>query len=120
VKLDEDRHLVWGWASVSELGGTAVIDKQGDVIDARTLEDAAIEYMVSCRQAGVMHQRTGVAKLVTSIVFTRDIQKALGVDLGRTGWFVGFKVEDLEVWKRIKSGELRALSIHGKGCRKEM
>jgi len=120
VKLDEERRLAFGWASVSSgADGALLVDTQGDVLDERTLEDAAIEYVIHSRQAGVMHQKTGVAKLVSSLVFTEDIQKALGISLGKVAWFVGFRVTDDQVWKRIKSGELRAFSIHGRAVRKD-
>ena len=45
------------------------------------------------------------------------MQKALGVDLGKVGWFIGLKIEDDGVWKRVKSGELAAFSFGGRGVR---
>lgn len=117
VKMDEDRRMAWGWASVSEENGRAVVDKQGDVIDERALEEAAFKYVLGSRRGGVMHEKVGVAKLVESMVFTKAKQEALGIDLGRVGWFVGFRIDDDEVWKRVKRGELRAFSIHGRATR---
>jgi len=50
-------------------------------------------------------------------VFTKEKQKALGVDLGKTGWWVGWQITDDKIWKRIKEGELEAFSIGGRGVR---
>jgi hypothetical protein len=50
-------------------------------------------------------------------VFAPEVQKALGVDLGKVGWFIGLKIEDVGVWKRVKSGELSAFSFGGRGVR---
>ena len=51
------------------------------------------------------------------MVFTRQKQEALGIDLGKVGWFVGFKVDDADVWAKIKSGERPMFSIAGKAKR---
>jgi hypothetical protein len=113
IKADPDQRLVFGWASVVEKDGVAIIDKQGDVIPVAELENAAYEYMLSSRNGADMHQRKGVAKLVESIVFTKEKQQALGIDLGQVGWWVGFKVHDDELWAAHKRGERPELSIGG-------
>jgi hypothetical protein len=38
----------------------------------------------------------------------------------RRGWILGFKVDNPEVWKKIKDGEQLELSIGGKGERVEV
>lgn len=120
TKIDEDRHLVFGFFSVIEENGEVVVDKQGDIIDEETLEDAAYGFVMNARIAGEMHERRGVGDLVESIVFTKSKQKALGIDLKKVGWFGGFKITDEEVWKKIKSGEYPAFSIGGAGVREEV
>ena len=117
AKADPDQQLIWGWASVVEIDGRAVVDKQNDVILAEDLQKAAHEFVMSSRQHGEMHQNIGTGHLVDSIVFTKELQKALGVDLGKVGWLVGFHVSDPQVWKSIKAGELPELSIGGSGTR---
>lgn len=114
----DDERLVFGWASVSTEGGRLVTDVQGDQIEPSELEKAAYRYVLKSRQAGEMHVRkTGIGDLVESIVFTKAKQDALGIDLGREGWWVGFKIHDDEVWKAIKKGEYSAFSIGGRGTR---
>lgn len=122
VKISDDQQIVYGWASViANPDGTPVIDTQNDIITPAELEKAAHTYVLKSRDGGVMHEETGVAKLVASLVTTPQIVKALfpSVHAGAipTGWVVGFKVLDDQVWKRVKSGELAGFSIHGVGDR---
>lgn len=113
MKADPDQHLIFGWASVVEKDGKAIIDKQGDIIPVAELENAAYEFALNSRDGGDMHARTGVAKLVESMVFTKEKQTALGIDLGQVGWWVGFKVHDTELWAAHKRGERPEFSIGG-------
>ena len=41
----------------------------------------------------------------------------MGIETDAVGWWVGFKVFDDEVWKRVLAGELKMFSIHGSGTR---
>ena len=117
LKANDDERTVLGWASVIERDGQPVIDHQGDVIDEPTLVKAAHGFMSNYRVGKAMHDGQPVSDAVESMVFTRDLQKALGIDLGMVGWLVKFKVNDDEVWKKVKSGELRSFSIGGRGER---
>lgn len=119
-KVDPDKRLVFGWITVAEEGGKTVIDKQEDVISSDEMEKMAYNFVLHCRQAGEMHEKIGVGKLVESIVFTKEKQEALGVDLGLTGWWAGFKVSDDHVWDKVKKGDYKAFSIHGKGIRQKV
>lgn len=120
TKIDSDKQLVFGWVTLSEVNGETVVDKQGDVISESAMEDMAHNYVLTCRTAGEMHEKVGVGKLVESIVFTKEKQKALGIDLGKSGWWCGFQVTDKEVWKKVKDGTYSAFSIHGKGLREKI
>ena len=122
ISKDDERREVYGWASViTNADGSPVIDTQDDMISAAELEKAASHYVLKSRDGGVMHEETGVAKLIASLVTTPEIVKALfpAVYAGAipTGWVVGFRVTDEKVWKRVKSGELAGFSIHGVGDR---
>lgn len=108
---------LWAWASVAEVDGTPVIDSQGDIIAPDELEKAADDFMTNSRDVGLMHDTTGHGRVVQSMVFTKELQQALGIDLGRVGWLVKMAVDDPAVQKRIASGELRQLSIGGSGRR---
>ena len=134
VKLDSEKHFVFGWASIVSVGGNHITDTQGDVIRAHTLENSAYEFVLTARKAGSMHETgddgsvRGIGRLIESVVFTEEKQKAIAkslkdqgidcvVELGCVGWWIGFKVDSEETWQRIKTGELRAFSIGGRGKR---
>lgn len=119
TKFDEERRVVYGWASVIEKDGKVVVDTQGDRISEDELVSAAQEFVTAYRAGDVMHDEEKASDLVESVVFTRDLQKALGIDLGKVGWFVGFKVKDEATWKRVKKGELAAFSIGGDAIREK-
>lgn len=122
-KRDEDKQLVFGWASVvSKHDEELVTDLQGDVITPDELEEAAYDYVLKSRDGGVQHAVTGVSTLVESMVFTQEKWEALGVpsDVSKimpTGWWVGFKVHDESVWKGVKEGRWTEFSVHGTGLR---
>jgi hypothetical protein len=120
TKLDAKRQLVFGWASVAEEAGKSVTDRQGDILSESEMEKMAYDYVKGCRTMGVMHKSVGLGDLVESMVFTREKQAALGIDLGKSAWWIGFKVTDPAVWKRVEKGELRSFSIHGRGVREKL
>lgn len=71
AKSDDEKMLVFGWASVSmRVDGELIEDWQGDMIEPGELEDAAYEYVRLYGEGGEMHERGGVAVLVESVVFT--------------------------------------------------
>lgn len=116
-KIDEDQHLVFGWASVWTAGGEYVVDKQDDIIPPDEGEKAAYDFVLNSRSQGDMHERMGVGRCVESMVFTKQKQDALGVDLGMEGWWIGFFVDCPETWSLIKSGARPEFSVGGKATR---
>lgn len=117
VKLDKERRVAYGWFSVIEEDGEAIVDAQGDVIKEGVLLDAVHEFAVDSRAGRILHRGHRIADIVESIMLTKDVQDALGIDLGRVGWFGAMKFRDDETWARVKSGELQAFSIGGTGAR---
>ncbi len=125
-KLDDERMTAFGWAYIAkDADGNIVIDKQGDFIeDHEELEKAAYDFMKNSRVAGEMHLREGtVAKdigyLIESFVTTPDKIEKMGLDPHTTpiGWWLGFKVEDQDVWEKVKDGTYGSFSVHGTGRR---
>lgn len=127
-EVDEDQRTAFGWASVTELNGSPVIDKQGDFITTDDIEKAAYAYVHKSRVGGDMHRRTPsmqgdsaykVSDLIESIVFTDEKVAKMGLpdDFPR-GWWVGFKIHDEPTWQLVKKGERTGFSIHGRGMRK--
>jgi len=112
TKSDSASRIVWGWASVIEKDGESIFDHQGDRIAEDVLAKAAHDFVSDYRVGKVMHSGRKVGALVESVVFTKELQKALGIDLGKVGWFIGMRVSE-DVFKRVESGELQAFSIGG-------
>lgn len=116
-KVDKVSKVVYGWAYVSEEDGGTVVDHSGDIWPVEELEKSAHDFVMNCGVGKVMHTGEQQTTLVESIVFTKAKQETLGIDLGKIGWFVGFKVEDEDILKRIETGELAMFSIGGSGTR---
>lgn len=119
-KIDEDLRQIFGWASVASVDGKPVIDYQGDIIGEDDLEKMAYDFVLESRLGDEMHKSTPVATLIESMVFTAEKQKALGVDLKKVGWFVGFQIHDDAAWKAVKDGTYKAFSIGGRAKREEI
>ena len=129
LKADEDKMQVFGWASIVEKAGETETDGEGDQISAEDLEAGLHKFMLESREAGDRHARIGVGKLIEGIVFTGEKQKAIveslkaqgieaEMDLKSVGAWVGFQIEDEQVWKDVKAGKLKSFSIGGHGVRR--
>ena len=121
-KADEDKHLAFGWAYVSQdEGGNQTEDHSGDQLEPEELESAAYQFVELYREGGEMHERGGCAVLVESMVFTKEKQQALGIPDGTLpiGWWIGFKVTDEDVWSKVKDGTYPMFSIEGTAIREE-
>lgn len=128
-KFDDDKQRAYGWASVVELDGQPVIDRQGDYISLDDIEEAAYVYVRKSRVTGDMHRRAvgpggediphKVGELIESVVFTPDKCEAMGVSKSLAGrWWMGVQVEDEQAWAEVKKKARTGFSIHGKGIRK--
>lgn len=117
LKAEPDKQMIFGWASVVEKNGVLVIDKQGDIITPDDLEEAAYDFVLYSRTGGDMHMRKGVSRLIESMIFTKQKQELMGIDLGLVGWWTGWKVDDAKLWDAHKRGERPEFSIGGRGVR---
>ena len=120
-KVDDDRKIIFGWASIAnDANGQAVVDSDNDTIPIEELEQAAYRYVEFSRKGGEMHERTGVANLIESMIFTPEKSELLGIGGLPQGWWVGFRVTDDAVWQKVKSGEYSMFSIGGRAVRSEL
>lgn len=123
AKFDEDKHQVFGWASIVSVDGEPVVDRQGDIIDPEAIEKAAYQYVLSNRKGGHQHRRVGeepfhASDLIESFVLTPEKIEKMGLPEDTpVGWWVGYKVHDDETWSKIKKGDVTGFSIHGRGKR---
>ena len=122
TKSDNGRHLAFGWASIAiKNNGEVVKDWQEAIIEPAELENAAYGFVELYREGGEMHERGGAAVLVESVVFTKEKAEAMGIPEGilPTGWWIGFKVLDEDVWEKVKDGTYSMFSIEGTAERVE-
>lgn len=123
IEKTTDQGLVSGWANVARnADGTLPFDWQGDVIRPEVLEKAAIDFMLNYRISGEMHRGPSRGTVVESIVLTKDKQAALGIPDGVVpeGWFITVKIDDPEVFEKVKTGQYKMFSIQGRGNRVPM
>lgn len=123
-KVDEDKFQVFGWASIVSMNGVPVVDTQGDLIEEGEMEKSAYEYVIKSRKGGDQHKRTDdgqafhASDLIESFVVTEEKKQKLGLpDDMPVGWWVGFKVNNDDTWRKVKNGEVTGFSIHGRGKR---
>ena len=123
TKIDDDKRLVFGWASIiKDVEGKVLLDRQNDYIDSEEeLEKAAYSYVLNSRDGGEMHIRKGVSTMVESVVFSKEKQEAMGIPSGSmpVGWWIGFRVNDERVWEEVKKGQYSGFSVHGTGQRNQ-
>jgi hypothetical protein len=130
AKVDEEQRLVFGWASVSEIDGRPVDDRQNDRIAIEEVEKAAYDYVLNSRVGGSMHARVGkgdagpyqAARLVESFVSTPEklVKMGLAPDALPHGQWIGLKVDDDDAWGKVKRREYTGLSLHGTGERSDV
>jgi hypothetical protein len=123
IKSDNDRRLVFGWASVAvRVTGEVIEDYQQDIVDMEDLENAAYAYVADFGTAGEVHERGGVGRLIESAVFTKEKAAALGIppEILPEGWWVGFRIDDPDVWQKVKDGTYSMFSIEGTAQRVEI
>jgi hypothetical protein len=121
VEKSGDQRLVYGWSSVAKIGDETVTDLQGDQLDVYDLEKASHRFVSESRVMNELHAGPQVATLVSSIVFTPEVIKALGLPSDfKQGWFTAWRVNDDDVWAKVKSGEYSGMSIEGRATRREI
>jgi len=118
AEVDEDRQFVAGWASVVSVDGKPVIDTEGDTMTEADLVESAEEFMRSYRRGKKSHQGDAdKVEFVQSVVFTEEVQDAMGIDLGFVGWWLGGYVRDDELWQDVRAGTFRGFSVGGSAVR---
>lgn len=116
----EDQRLVFGWANVAlAADGSQILDSHQDMIDPDVLEKAAYDYVLRFRDAGQMHSGGSVGRLVECFMVTPEKLAAMGLapDALPIAMWVGFKIDDPDVWDKVKKGEYPMFSIQGRAVR---
>jgi hypothetical protein len=116
-KSDSEGRYVRGWASVISANGVEIEDAHGDVIAIEELRKAAHNFITNARVAKAMHRGNSVGEVVESVVIDDEFAAAMGITTTQRGWWIGMQIHDDQIQKRVRSGELRAFSIGGRGKR---
>lgn len=118
--INKQSKVAYGWAYVSTVNGVLQKDHSGDTWSIEEIEKTAHDFVCECRVGGEAHIFKGGAELVESIVLSNTLQKALGIDLNKEGWFVGFRITDPELLDKVEKGDYSMFSIGGQGIREEI
>lgn len=120
TKMDDEKRIVYGYASVISKNGEPIVDRQGDIITAEELEKAASEFMLSSRIGKTMHSGEPTTTIIHSFPMTDEIKKAYQIESPYEAWLIAVKVHDDTTWDMVKRGELKDFSIGGKATRREL
>lgn len=125
TKMDVDAQQVFGWASITSVGGRQVVDKQDDIIPIEELEKAAYDFVLYSGEQDDMHKGGPTGRCIESMVFTpAKAEKGLVAKNAQGeqvyGWFVGFQVDDPELWKAHKDGKRPEFSIGGYSSKEQV
>jgi len=90
------------------------VDSQGDTYSKEEVRQTAHLYMTDYRNIGLQHKAlvNRVVKLVESYIAPVDFIVA-GTKIIEGTWMMKTRIDDVELWKKIKNGELTGYSIAG-------
>lgn len=105
AKSNDERRMIYGWASVTTVDGESVVDLQDDEITTDALHDIAKGIVRGQRAGKFEHDGDECNETLEVMVFDKSLQEALGIDLGKEGLLVGQHVPDDAHWEKAKSGD---------------
>ncbi len=105
-KSDDERRIVYGWASVSTADGEVVKDYEDDEVTGDALHDLCHLIVKGQRVGAFEHDESRRNnEIVEAFVMDKPMQEALGIDLGREGVLIGMHVPDDDDWAEAKDGD---------------
>ena len=111
AKADEERRLVYGVVLEPD-----TIDAQGDQVSAPEIEQAAHAFLERSRVLGEGHVRRARAEVLESYI----AQKAFDLgdqEVAEGSWVLCVRVDDPDLWRKVKGGEITGFSVGGFGRR---
>lgn len=125
-KRNDEQQQVFGFCTVTHVNGEPVVDLQNDYIPLDEIEKSAYTYVLESRKGGDQHERNGElpmhkSDMIESFVITPEKLEQMGLEKDALpyGWWVGFKVNDTDLWEGVKKNHRTGFSIHGVGKRRE-
>lgn len=121
VFVSEEKHMLYG-AALRPNFPIYRNDEDGEyylVFDKEAIEKMSVNFMKSYRQRNVTLQHeedaTEMCVVESWLKADKDIDKSVALGLDKSlpigTWFIGIKVNNIDTWNRIKSGELRGFSV---------
>ena len=123
--IDEERRIVYGAVLIPDKEIYRIDEETGEeyyiVFPKEVVMKAAHQYLIDGNQgnATVMHQRVvGGVSVVESWLkegqSDKSVSLGLNPDLPAFTWFVGQRIDNDEMWEKVKAGEVKAFSIEGR------
>lgn len=116
VKADDEQMRAYGIVYAP-----GEVDSHGDTTDADVIRRAATKFMRDYRQhnVDVEHSFESEAAFVAETWITRTGDPLFSEE-PEGAWAVGIQVNDADLWKRLKKGELTGISLAGWGRAEEL
>lgn len=123
IMLDSDeKYLVYGAVLVPDKPIYRVAEDGTEFyleFTAESIEKMSQDYLIKYRQHSVTLQHQEEATEVcmveswikTSMTMDKSLALGLNPELPIGTWFAGYKINNIDTWNRIKSGELRGFSV---------
>lgn len=115
----EERHMVYGAALIPDKDIYRNNGEQEFYISftKESIEKMSQDFMKNYRQNEVTLDHDEMANDITITESWlvedpyKDKANALGINVPKGSWMVGMKVNQIDVWERVKSGELKGFSV---------
>ena len=125
TKVNAEKRLVTVVVTrCADQNGNPYVDHDGDVIDVSNLEDIFIKSFfddsASRGGGGEMHETHGGADVVMWFTVDKRERDVLGFGPGDEMGIAKIRVNDDDLWEKVKSGEYPEVSIEGFGERTPM
>lgn len=118
LKVDDSLGLVMGYAIVCEEDGEPYFDLQGDHITEDAMLKAAVDFMENSRVAKEMHAGGQTGAYVFAWPMTKEIAKAFGVEVKKTGLMIAVR-PDPGMLAKFRDGTYTGFSIGGRWIEEE-
>lgn len=118
LSFDEDEHIVLGVALRCDFPIYRKTDKQEFYVmfDKDSIKNIYQKFMKNPNKVNLQHSKD-IEDIYLIQSFIKDTEKGISPkgfeDIEDYSWFVGYKVDNLEVWDKIKKNELNGFSIEG-------
>ena len=115
----DERHMVYGAALIPDKDIYRNNGEQEFYISftKESIEKMSQEFMKNYRQNEVTLDHDEMANDITITESWlvedpyKDKANALGINVPKGSWMIGMKVNQIDVWERVKSGELKGFSV---------